>query len=362
MLTAAPPISLNIQPTSSNGFLGWLQTHRGAVVVAGLLAFAGPLTFFTGALSVMRTSTAVDTARLGGWWTLYGISFWCALLFTGYACARIVAHLAPNVGWVISFVAACVAAAVPNLLTAERATLLIEQGLVHGVRTMHLHGFIFSLIMALLYFAHLRRARDHGQAVARLAAAQMAQRQTQRRIIQARLQEMQARIDPQLLFEMLDVLRRLHEQNATQAERFLDELISFLRAALPRLRAASSSLLREAELARAFVRLHALAHDADFDMQVDISSDVMHARFPPGVLLPLLDAAVVGRAGGCRLVAARSDDLCRLTLTLDVSPSKESVERVQSLLLQLYGTSGKLDIERATNAIHIVVRVPYELA
>ena len=32
---------------------------------------------------------------------------------------------------------------------------------------MHLHGFIFSLIMALLYFAHLRRSRVHQQAKAR---------------------------------------------------------------------------------------------------------------------------------------------------------------------------------------------------
>ena len=252
---------------SSNGFLLSLRTHRGAVVMAGLLAFAGPLTFFTGAVSVMRTPTVVDVVRLGGW-TLYGISLWCALLFGGYNCARVAARFGRRVRGAIWFLAAGVVAAVPNLLTAERATLLIEQGLVQGARTMHLHGFIFSLIMALLYFAHLGRARDHEQAVARLAVAQTAQRQIQNRIIQARLQEVQARIDPQILFEMLDVLRHLYEHSAAHAERFLDELIAFLRASLPRLRTVSSSLLREAELARAFVRLHALAHDTDFDMTV----------------------------------------------------------------------------------------------
>ena len=330
--------------------------------MAGLLAFAGPLTFFTGAVSVMRTPTAVDVVRLGGWWTLYGISLWCALLFGGYGCARVAARFGRRVRGVIWFLAAGVVAAVPNLLTAERATLLIEQGLVQGARTMHLHGFIFSLIMALLYFAHLGRARDHEQAVARLAVAQTAQRQIQNRIIQARLQEVQARIDPQILFEMLDVLRHLYEHSAAHAERFLDELIAFLRASLPRLRTVSSSLLREAELARAFVRLHALAHDTDFDMTVEISPDVIHARFPPGVLLPLLDTAVIGCAAGFHLVGARSDNSCRLTLTLDAAPSNESIERVESLLLQLYGTLGQLDIDRATNAIHLVVRVPYELA
>ena len=51
--------------------------------MAGLLAFAGPLTFFTGALSVMRAPAALDLARLGLWWSLYGVSLWCLLLITG---------------------------------------------------------------------------------------------------------------------------------------------------------------------------------------------------------------------------------------------------------------------------------------
>ena len=88
---------------------------------------------------------------------------------------------------------------------------------------------------------------------------------------------------------------------------------------------------------------------------------MIHARFPLGVLLPPLDTAVIGCAAGSHLVGARRMTL-PLTLTLDAAPSNESIERVESLLLQLYGTLGQLDIDRATNAIHLVVRVPYELA
>jgi hypothetical protein len=232
---------------------------------------------------------------------------------------------------------------------------------------MHLHGFIVPLIMALLYFAHLRRSREHEQAAARLAAAQTAQRHARRRIVQSRLQEVQARIDPQILFEMLDAVRRLYERDAALAERFLDELIIFLRAALPRLRSASSSLLREVELARAFVRLHALAGEAlageaGLGMTIDVAPDAMHARFPPGVLLPLLDTSVGSSAGPCRLTATRSNDGCRLGLTLGAAPSDASVARVQSLLMEIYGASGKLEIESTAGAINVIVKVPYELA
>lgn len=362
MLTAAPPMPLEVQlAKQASGFPHWLWTHRGAVVMAGLLAFAGPLTFFTGALSVMRSPTGFDVARLGLWWTLYGVSLWCMLLATGYGCERLARRFGRYVRAGIWLLAACSAAALPNIVTAGRATMLMEQGVVHSARTMHLHGFTVSLVMALLYFAHLRRSREHKQAAARLAAAQTAQREARRRIVQARLQEVQARIDPQILFEMLDTVRRLYERDAALAERFLDELISFLRAALPRLRTASSSLLREVELARAFVGLHALAGAAGLDMTIDVAPDAMHARFPPGVLLPLLGTAVASSAGPCRLIATRPSDGCRLVLTLGAPPSGRSVARVQSLLAELYGTAGKLEIESTTGAINVIVKVPYEL-
>jgi hypothetical protein len=363
MLTAAPPMPLDVQlAKQASGFPHWLRTHRGAVAIAGLLAFAGPVTFFTGALSVMRAPTAVDLARLGVWWMLYGVLLWGLLLITGYGCERLTRRFGRTIRGGVWLLAACTSAAFANILTAGRTTILIEQGLVYSARTAQLYAFIFSLIMALLYFAHLRRSRGHEQAAARLAAAQAAQRHARRRIVQARLQEVQARIDPQLLFEMLDAVRRLYERDAARAECFLDELIIFLRAALPRLRTASSSLLREVELASAFVRLHALAGAAELGMTVDVAPDAMHARFPPGVLLPLLDTTVGSSAGTCRLTTTRSSDDCRLVLALDAAPSDASVARVQSLLMELYGASGRLEIEHTTGAIIVVVTVPYELA
>jgi len=330
--------------------------------MAGLLAFAAPLTFFTGALSVMRTPTASAVARLGLWWTLYGVSLWCLLLVTGHGCERLARPFGRRIRGGMWLLAACLAAALANLLTAGRATILIEQGLVQNAQTMQLHGFTVSFIMALLYFAHLRRSREHEEAAARLAAAQTAQRDARRRIAQARLQEVQARIDPRLLFEMLDTVRRLYLCDAARAERFLDELIAFLRAALPRLRTASSSLAREVELARAFVRLRALASASGLGMIIDVAPEAVHARFPPGVLLPLLDTAGRCSGGSCRLTATRPGDFCRLILTLDAAPSDASIERVQSLLRELYGTSGKLKTGSTTGAVTVIVEVPYELA
>lgn len=357
--SAAPFVAAALGPGS--GDFRWLRAHRGAIAVAGLLAFAGPMTFFTGALSVMQAPTADEVARLGLWWTLYGLSMWCLMLFAGYGCERLGTRIAGPLRWALCALAALAVAVVASLLTAGRSAILLEQGLVRSEATMHLNGITVSLVMVLLFFAHLRRSRVQAQAMLRLRAAQTAQRKAQLRIAQARLQEVQARIDPQLLFEMLAALRRLYEQDTARAERFLEGLIELLRAALPRLRAPTSSLLREVDLAHSCVRLRALAGAHTTAMTTEIEPACLHARFPPGVLLPLLGTAAVG-AGPCRLQASLANGRCRVRLALPASPPGTTLAQVRSLLTELYGADGSLRVERMAAATDIVVEVPYALA
>ena len=55
------------------------------------------------------------------------------------------------------------------------------------------------------FLCALQRSRAHEEAAARLATAQAAQREARLRLVHARLQQCR-RIDPQLLFDMLDAV------------------------------------------------------------------------------------------------------------------------------------------------------------
>ncbi|HEY1459534.1 MAG TPA: hypothetical protein VGH59_05705, partial [Casimicrobiaceae bacterium] len=57
--------------------------------MAGLLAFAVPVTFFPGAISAMREPTALDLAMLAVWYVLYGVELWSSLLVIGYFFQRL---------------------------------------------------------------------------------------------------------------------------------------------------------------------------------------------------------------------------------------------------------------------------------
>jgi hypothetical protein len=158
------------------GFAAWVASRPGAVSMAGLLAFAGPATLFTGALSVIGLGQPATILSLGLWWLLYGLQFWLLLLLAGHVGERLCAgkgRLAAGATWLAL---ACAAAAWVNVSTAGRASLLIEHGVVQSARTMGLYSFILSLTLSLLYFAHLGRSRTRETALARLVAAQAATR------------------------------------------------------------------------------------------------------------------------------------------------------------------------------------------
>ena len=344
------------------GFWSWLRSHRDSVTMAGLLAFAAPVTFFFGALSVMREPAAADMVRLALWWLLYGFELWGLLLLIGYAGQRLAPHCGRAARVAVWLLGACAIAVGVTVSTAGRAGILGAQGVVQGALTMHLHAAVFSFTMALLFLAHLRRSRTREAAAARLACAQAAQRDARRGIAQARLAAVQARIDPQLLFGMLEAVRRSYAVDAVRAECLLDELIAFLRAALPQLRAASSSVPREAELARRYAGLHQLAGAGDAGMTLDVPADMLEARFPPGVLLPLLDDALRTRPGPCSLTAVVTQRDCRLVLTLPARLSEPVVDRVRALLADVYGALAELKIDDAGGVSIATLQVPYELA
>jgi hypothetical protein len=173
------PLARMLAPSLA-GFSAWLRGHRDAVTMAGLLAFAAPITFFVGALSVMREPTAYVMGQLCLWWLLYGLEFWALLLIMGYGETHLALRYASLVRGAIGLLSACVTAVLVTVSTTGRASVLAEQGVVQGALTMHLHASMFSFTMVLLFLAHLRRSRVQAAAAARLTQAQAAQREARR--------------------------------------------------------------------------------------------------------------------------------------------------------------------------------------
>ncbi len=80
---------------------------------------------------------------------------------------------------------------------------------------------------------------------------------------------MQAQVEPHFLFNTLASVQYLTETDPPQASRLLGHLLAYLRAALPQLRSASTTLGQEIDLAEAYLSIlemrmgHRLAFETD---------------------------------------------------------------------------------------------------
>lgn len=116
-----------------------------------------------------------------------------------------------------------------------------------------------------------------------------------REVLEARLAAMQAQVEPRFLFDSLVDIRRLYDSDGTRGAGTLDQLITFLRVALPRLRESGSTLGAEVDLVAAYVAVVAARHGGVPSMVTRIEAECLSARCSPMLLLPLVQRAV--RAG-----------------------------------------------------------------
>lgn len=225
-------------------------------------------------------------------------------------------------------------------------------------------GLLYGASMALIYF---KRRRDTELAVA-LHDAQVRRVELQKKTLESHLQVLQAQIEPQFLFNTLRRVGELYENDSAWANQMLENLIVYLRAALPQMRTSTSTLGQEVQLAQAYLNIERIRAGDRLDFAFDIPDSLASAAFPPMVLLPLIDAlALRGRnpAGGdkaLRLVARPDAGILKLTLTDTgfAGAVAGDIECVRDRLTTLYGAKGKLELVRlAPQGVLASLEVPH---
>lgn len=95
----------------------------------------------------------------------------------------------------------------------------------------------FGGLAAAVYASQRRRTRM----LDALRSADMARARSEGALAQVRLGSLQARVDPELVFQSLAKLEGLYGTDPAAAERLLDELVVFLRAAVADIRASAAT-------------------------------------------------------------------------------------------------------------------------
>lgn len=128
----------------------------------------------------------------------------------------------------------------------------------------------------------------------------------------AQMQLLEAQIEPHFLFNTIANLRRTWNVDPALGLRMHDNLLRYLRAALPQMRTAEGTLGEEAELVRAYLELFALRMGARLAFAIAVPETLVAHAFPRMMLITLAENAIKhglmpSDDGGTVLVRACAD-------------------------------------------------------
>ena len=125
------------------------------------------------------------------------------------------------------------------------------------------------------------------------SAVSVAEREAMdRQLAQAKLQVLQAQVEPHFLFNTLSAVDYLIETDPSRASQMQKKLITYLRGALPQMREESSTLGREVRLASSYLDLIKMRIEERLEVEIAVPQPLEAARFPPMMLQSLVENAI----------------------------------------------------------------------
>ena len=189
--------------------------------------------------------------------------------------------------------------------------------LVFIVWMLLFHGGIFLAACALAVRTERHRAT--------LGQAQIARQTSEALLDAAELDALRAQVDPAFLLRVMAAVQARYVTDAAGADRLLDELVAFLRAAMPAVRSGASTLRAEVELACAYASLAGAIDPTRAAWRVDVAGSLAEMPFPPQLLLPLMERlgaeatpSDAARCGGRLAITGRDR---HVTIVVEAAPS-----------------------------------------
>lgn len=227
-------------------------------------------------------------------------------------------------------------------------------------------GLVITAVMWTIEFVY-ERLRERARRV------ELREQRAQQQALRAQFEALQARTNPHFLYNSLNTVAGLIEEDPERAEQALEKLSDLFRYALEGSRRDQVALADELRTVNGYLEMEKLRFGDRLRYDIDVPSDVGGLAVPPLVLQPLVENAVlhgVGprtEGGTVRVAATKSDGVLELVVE-DDGPgpgssqhhgSQTSLDELSQRLDLLYGERARLESETAPGGgFRIRVRLP----
>lgn len=247
----------------------------------------------------------------------------------------------------------------PELPAAERER--IRNDVTDDLRKLAIGGMLLLFIVPLLILAlvakfFIERSRAAEQEVASTREEAENQRLS-RQLTEAKLQALQAQVEPHFLYNTLANVQALTETDPPRAGAMVGHLIDYLRSALPRMRESTSTIGQELDLARAYLSILKMRMGDRLSFDIALPEGLANTPFPPLMLPSLVENAVkhglepVREGGHIHLAVQERDGRLRVVVSdtgrgVPESPGEGvGLANIRERLAALYGAEGRLTLE-----------------
>jgi sensor histidine kinase YesM len=231
-------------------------------------------------------------------------------------------------------------------------------------------------IIASLIIKVIAGGKRRADLTARQATQRAETEQLERTVVEARLEALQAQIEPHFLFNTLGSIDQLIQTDPPRASRMQQSLIRYLRSAMPQMREGRRPTLgQQVELSRAFLEIMQVRMEERLRAVIDVPDGLKSAVFPSMMLQTLVENAIKHglepkAAGGMLAIHAQVAD-GRLAVDVQddgagfmpTSNDGVGLANVRERLKALYGGRAELIISVPPGGgTCATIKVPYEIA
>ena len=240
-------------------------------------------------------------------------------------------------------------------------------------------SFVWLLVLTLFGTKALVGGKKRAEAATQSANAAAERESMQRQLSEAKMQMMQAQVEPHFLFNTLASVEHLIETNPPRASAMQRSLIQYLRAVLPQMRHNTlvTNLGGEVDMVTAYLDLLKMRMEARLTVDMHIPEGLRTAAFPPMMLQSMVENAIKHgleckpEGGTLKVSAEVANGKLRVTVSdtgvgFGVMPSNGTglgLTNIRERLKLLHGDAAQLHISaNSPSGVIATIEVPYQLA
>src|ERR1700704_4043364 len=257
-----------------------------------------------------------------------------------------------------------------------KALLLVSfLGLILG-GALKLPTLTFLLIVSAFIIKVVAGGKRRAELTASEATKRAETEQLERTVLEARMEALQAQIEPHFLFNTLASIDQLIQTDPPRASKMQQSLIRYLRSAMPQMREGRRPTLgQQIDLCSAFLEIMAVRMEGRLQSVVIVPEGLKSAVFPSMMLQTLVENAIKHGLepkpeGGRVEISAEVVDAKLAVHVLDTGmgfiPKAEvgvGLANVRDRLKALYNGRAELIISvPPTGGTCATIKVPYEIA